>query len=255
VITTLYRFYDGNDRLLYVGISGNPARRHHEHSKEKPWWSEVARSTMEHFPTREQAAQAECIAIRSEMPVHNIMHNRSQRPAEHASAARSELLSAECEFETLKWGTPRRDRLVLMPEINLTPCVDDVYGEYDDPEVQGFVELDYWFDYLRRSNDGVMPDEVSIYWSVGGDNTCETAPFGHLWGNRYPELGDFLTHFTWPLGVDSCPINFLRLPIKHRFPRFASALGWQPAPLQPTCPVSLLYDAYAAARGAGMARL
>lgn len=162
-------------------------------------------------------------------------------------------LHVRCEFETLKWGTPRRDRLVLMPEIHLSPCVDDVYGEEDDPVLQGFVERDYWLDQLRRSNGGVIPHEVSIHWSVVGDSTHETAPFGHLWGNKHPDLGDFLSHFTWPTDAGGWSINFLCLPIEHRFPRFASALGWQPSPLQPTCPVGLLVDAYAAARPPQMA--
>lgn len=78
--TTLYRFFDQDDRLLYVGIAGNPARRAHEHSKAKPWWSDVARSTMEHFATREEAAAAEVAAIVTEAPLHNVIHNVGAKP-------------------------------------------------------------------------------------------------------------------------------------------------------------------------------
>ena len=70
--TTLYRFYDDTGALLYVGISKHALRRLTEHQTGQPWWSEVARSTMEHFDTREEAAEAELVAIRTEGPLFNI---------------------------------------------------------------------------------------------------------------------------------------------------------------------------------------
>lgn len=73
--TTLYRFFDAQDRLLYVGIAGRPAERAHQHSKKKEWWSEVDHSTYEHFSTREAAAAAEVAAIVTEHPVYNVVHN------------------------------------------------------------------------------------------------------------------------------------------------------------------------------------
>lgn len=73
--TTLYRFFDVQDRLLYVGIAGRPAERAHQHSKEKEWWLEVTRSTYEHFTTREAAAAAEVAAIVTEHPLYNVVHN------------------------------------------------------------------------------------------------------------------------------------------------------------------------------------
>ena len=73
--TTLYRFFDAQDRLLYVGIAGRPAGRAHQHSKKKEWWTEVTHSTYEHFTTREAAAAAEVAAIVTEQPVYNVVHN------------------------------------------------------------------------------------------------------------------------------------------------------------------------------------
>jgi len=75
---TLYRFFDNVDRLLYVGISGNPGRRFNEHGKEKGWSQEVVRSTMQHFSTREEAAAAEVAAILTERPLHNVTHNQGK---------------------------------------------------------------------------------------------------------------------------------------------------------------------------------
>jgi predicted GIY-YIG superfamily endonuclease len=76
VVTTLYRFFDEYDRLLYIGIAGNPGRRFNEHTRDKSWWSEVRRTTMEHFGNRMSALTAETKAITSESPIYNIVHNR-----------------------------------------------------------------------------------------------------------------------------------------------------------------------------------
>lgn len=88
--TTLYRFFDANDRLLYVGISNLASRRWAQHEADKPWWSEVARTSVEHFATRKAALEAEKRAIQTEHPKHNVVHNRSnvRKPEMPKSASR-----------------------------------------------------------------------------------------------------------------------------------------------------------------------
>src|SRR5690554_1450800 len=80
--TTLYRFYDKDDRLLYVGITNNFGARFSHHSNLKAWWEDVARSSMEHFPNRKAALAAERAAIVAERPRFNIVHNpaRPRKP-------------------------------------------------------------------------------------------------------------------------------------------------------------------------------
>jgi predicted GIY-YIG superfamily endonuclease len=73
--TDLYRFFDKDDRLLYVGISLHAATRASSHKKDKPWWDDVDRMTVVHLATREAAEQAERTAIRTEKPLHNVIHN------------------------------------------------------------------------------------------------------------------------------------------------------------------------------------
>jgi len=90
--TTLYRFFDSAGRLLYVGISGNPGRRFHQHSGEKPWWADVDRSTMEHFATRAEAEAAEVAAIKTERPLHNVVHN-NDRPQPRPTHRRAAVFS------------------------------------------------------------------------------------------------------------------------------------------------------------------
>lgn len=79
--TTLYRFFDADDRLLYVGITGRSVARWAEHSKSKPWWPQVVRTTVEHHADRAAALEAERAAIKVERPEHNIMHAVTLAPA------------------------------------------------------------------------------------------------------------------------------------------------------------------------------
>lgn len=69
--TTLYRYYDTADRLLYVGITKNQFDRQSAHSKGSAWFDAVSRATFEHYETRELALAAETRAIASELPKYN----------------------------------------------------------------------------------------------------------------------------------------------------------------------------------------
>ncbi|WP_197508013.1 GIY-YIG nuclease family protein, partial [Mycobacterium sp. 1245801.1] len=72
--TALYRFYSRSDRLLYVGITGDPSARFSAHRHTQPWWEEVATIRIERFPTRDEAARAEVVAIQTERPKYNRTH-------------------------------------------------------------------------------------------------------------------------------------------------------------------------------------
>lgn len=79
--TTVYRLFDVDDDLLYVGIAGNPGRRFEQHAKDKPWWSEVDHIGLEHHPDRRSALAAERLAIVDEKPRYNVVHNSHRAPA------------------------------------------------------------------------------------------------------------------------------------------------------------------------------
>lgn len=66
--TTLYRYYDANHRLLYVGITCRGPRRAEEHAKKQPWWPRQVWMRSEHFPTWVEAEEAERLAIKNEKP-------------------------------------------------------------------------------------------------------------------------------------------------------------------------------------------
>jgi hypothetical protein len=103
-MTTLYRMFDVSQNLLYVGISARPLLgRLKEHGAAKSWWPEVAYLTVEHFPTRAEAAAAEVRAIRTEHPKYNQAHSRPKRPPENYSNAAQRLLAAFKAGERLSW--------------------------------------------------------------------------------------------------------------------------------------------------------
>lgn len=78
--TTLYRFFDVDGKLLYIGITDNYPLRLIHHGKDKPWWDEVKKFAAERLPTRQDAEEAEKLAIRSELP----KYNKAHAPAKHA---------------------------------------------------------------------------------------------------------------------------------------------------------------------------
>lgn len=69
----LYRMYDGEENLLYIGISVSPITRTGQHYSEKEWFREVCLIELEWFDDVKSAQQAESIAIRRERPMHNII--------------------------------------------------------------------------------------------------------------------------------------------------------------------------------------
>lgn len=72
--TALYRCFDADDELLYVGISKDPAARWKQHQSKAPWWRDVAMRTVEWYDDRPAAEVAERKAVQTEGPRHNVIH-------------------------------------------------------------------------------------------------------------------------------------------------------------------------------------
>ena len=70
--TQLYRHFDVERKLLYVGISLNTFARLSQHKDHAQWFEKVAVVSIEHFETREEAMAAERSAIKMESPKFNI---------------------------------------------------------------------------------------------------------------------------------------------------------------------------------------
>lgn len=72
--TTLYRYFDSQGQLLYVGITRDNSKRQSQHNRDSFWFGEVASAKFEWFESRTQAHAAEKKAIQSEKPLYNKQH-------------------------------------------------------------------------------------------------------------------------------------------------------------------------------------
>ena len=71
----VYRHYDADDNLLYVGVSRNPQNRIDTHRKTAHWFNDSVRVEHEKYSDRESAIHAETAAIKSESPKWNVINN------------------------------------------------------------------------------------------------------------------------------------------------------------------------------------
>ena len=69
--SAVYRLYDGQGALLYVGSSNRPQGRLTYHKSSKPWGESISRSAVEWYESRSAALAAEATAIHAEHPLHN----------------------------------------------------------------------------------------------------------------------------------------------------------------------------------------
>lgn len=67
----LYRAFDSDGQLLYVGISGKWSERLHQHERDSAWMQLTDYVKIERFDTREEVAEAERFAVQTEKPVYN----------------------------------------------------------------------------------------------------------------------------------------------------------------------------------------
>ena len=79
----LYRYYDAQGVLLYVGITKDPAARRRHHQLHSEWYPHAGEPLIEWFEDRKSALKAERDAIRNEAPVFNVVGARGL-PAPYA---------------------------------------------------------------------------------------------------------------------------------------------------------------------------
>jgi len=104
--TALYRHFDSDGKLLYVGISLSAVHRLGQHRDHSRWFRRIANVTIEWLPTRADALAAERAAIRDENPECNIQRPLTmeevaqERIAKFAAIEKSrrDLLSRVVEF-------------------------------------------------------------------------------------------------------------------------------------------------------------
>lgn len=134
--TSLYRHWDADGRLLYVGISLSALQRLAQHKERSRWFERIASVTIEQFPTREAALAAEREAIATERPECNIIHN---------AANDNGALKATSPHHTDE--APQHGFLGLFG-----------HTHHDDGEI------DWQFEIIREGGDGLYLAQLYSWW-------------------------------------------------------------------------------------------
>lgn len=125
--TAIYRLYDAEGALLYIGITKNPKARFYGHAVYKPWWRQVARKDVTWLNASWRSAlKIEAAAIRQEKPAFNGKHNEPRAPFSAESwptievrHGKSRALAAliRAEIESGRWApgvrVPKRRDLAI----------------------------------------------------------------------------------------------------------------------------------------------
>jgi hypothetical protein len=71
----LYRHFNAEGDLLYVGMTLHVLSRQKDHLKTAEWANSIFQIIIEPFASREELIEAEALAIKSEYPKFNKTHN------------------------------------------------------------------------------------------------------------------------------------------------------------------------------------
>jgi hypothetical protein len=102
--TALYRHFDAQGVLLYVGISLSAVHRLEQHKRSAGWFGEIARVDVEWHETRAEALTAEAIAIAKEEPSWNVA-----RPSTHRQKLTQSTYAIEHVASTRRDGNYQRE--------------------------------------------------------------------------------------------------------------------------------------------------
>lgn len=81
-VPILYRWWDADGNLLYVGKSISVLSRVEQHRNNSEFFDEATTMTIERYPDERTLADAEVAAIRAERPTYNIIYNREAEMAD-----------------------------------------------------------------------------------------------------------------------------------------------------------------------------
>ena len=99
----LYRWFNADHELLYVGISQTLFNRVKDHAKGSDWVHQASYMTVSWYETRHEVETAELGAIRNEGPLYNITGNNNPGVKKYsANVIASEIRTMANEIYSLK---------------------------------------------------------------------------------------------------------------------------------------------------------
>lgn len=135
---SLYRFFDKDSALLYVGISVRTIKRVQEHKEHSAWFFLSQKMTIEHFASREEALVAETNAIQNETPKYNIQKQIKISPTGRTINIEQKI-SVKKEEEELK--TDYEYFCSNLAKQKLIHRIVNVDAVYTIPEIQRLLGL------------------------------------------------------------------------------------------------------------------
>lgn len=111
--THLYRHFDKDDKLLYVGISKNTINRLGQHENNSHWFGLITRITIERFPDRKTALEAERVSISKENPLFNLQRPFLIEMPSHAEESKKDLVKRIVQFNAVYSINDAADTLAL----------------------------------------------------------------------------------------------------------------------------------------------
>lgn len=130
---TLYRFFNEENELLYVGISMDFWNRFKNHQNRKSWWREVAFAKVAHLDDVNAATHAEKVAIAEERPIYNVSRPRVDRQSDLLSESVERIPDPAPGVEAMLNRAAHWYRAMTL--LNAGVSVDEVIAESQDPEV------------------------------------------------------------------------------------------------------------------------
>jgi hypothetical protein len=91
----LYRHFDREGNLLYIGESLSAINRTCQHRRDSAWFTDIHMITIEQFETKDAAKEAEIGAIKKERPLHNVVFNAPPKPEPEPPVFRAPAFSQD----------------------------------------------------------------------------------------------------------------------------------------------------------------
>ncbi len=156
----VYRLFDIEGRLLYVGVSVNAHARLEQHRRDKPWAATIARIDVTEFATRHEAEDAEAAAIRDESPIHNIVKNQAvvprackappiESPNDMAAYCLERVEHSEAGGVTRWWAGSTPEGAATFLAVDGKLCVATLEGRAEPVDVERAAE------WLNRHNENL----------------------------------------------------------------------------------------------------
>lgn len=181
-VQTLYRFFNTEGRLLYVGITSMLVfHRLEGHRHESPWWTQVTTITVEHYDTRDEVAAAEVKAIIAEGPLFNVLDNPlcAQPRRRHVRVPRLQDVARPKVLERDAWGVLRRTG-TCTTDSEVRRYIKRAFG-YDHRNHMATVDRCPWYD-VRRDQSGSATRRLVRFAIAHGVRPDDDGPLGRLVG-------------------------------------------------------------------------